>query len=102
MPGRRGKCGPCGASLLWAKMHSGAANPLNPQEIPLDQVEVKLGIIAYNPRTGGGRAVSAATIACVPAWAAAGATFHLSHWATCSERLAVRAAIGANRVKTDG
>ena len=78
-----GPCRACGAQMIWAKMGSGKLNPLDAAMV---EPEAKKGIIAFNPRTGAGCAVTLKNIEECGAWARKGASFHVSHFATCSER----------------
>jgi hypothetical protein len=78
-----GTCRACGAPMLWAQMPSGRLNPLDPD--PVD-AEVGKGVVAYNPNTGHALPVNNANIGDCPRWAARGASFHVSHFATCPER----------------
>lgn len=81
------ECRACPAMMRAAQMPSGSMNPLDLDEIPLDVVlEGAKGVVAYFD--GRGRSVTkAARAAGEPqAWAAKGATFHVSHFATCPER----------------
>lgn len=84
---RLDSCQSCAAPILWAQMDTGGRNPLNlePQDFGL-----KPGIVAFNPRTGGGHALHQADIdRGAPAqWARIGVTFHLSHFADCPNRAA--------------
>lgn len=84
-PGRSdhaGSCRACGAPMIWAKMPSGRANPLNADQVP---PEVGKGVIAFNPDTGHGMPVTFSVIDRCAAWAEAGITFHTSHWSSCPE-----------------
>lgn len=70
--------------MIWATMPSGRANPLNVEEV---KPEAGKGVVAYNPATGGGIPVIGANVpGDVERWAAAGATYHASHFATCPRR----------------
>lgn len=79
-PGRLDTC-TCGENMLWVELDTGSRNPLN--LAPLDRL--KPGVIAYNPATGRGHALTQAEIdAGKPReWAARGITFHLTHFAVC-------------------
>jgi hypothetical protein len=95
----KGKCRACPAEMIWAqmvevenhepKLTSGGKPVLNPLDVdPLDPATVTAltHAVAYNPHNAHGIMVTEANIALVPGWAEAGATFHLSHFATCPER----------------
>lgn len=83
MTGHDGICRACGAPMLWARMPSGRLNPLNVAEV---EPEVGKGVTAFNPDTGNGVPVTFAVIGSCPGWAAAGVTFHTSHFSDCPER----------------
>jgi hypothetical protein len=73
-------CGACKAPIQWAKMGSGKMNPLDVEQVP---AEAKKGVIAFNPRTGAGSSVTVKNLADCAMWREKGATFHISHFATC-------------------
>jgi len=68
-------------------MQSGSMNPLDLDEIPLEQVlRDHRGIIAYNPQNGHGLSITKERLGKVEDFALNGITFHLTHFATCPER----------------
>ena len=79
-----GVCRACKAPLQWCVMDpSGKRNPLNVDEV--DPVAVS-GAVAFNPRTGKGRSITAENLTEALGWAEHGATFHLSHFVDCPQR----------------
>lgn len=85
------KCRACPQMMRVAEMPSGALNPLDTGEIPLDVVLAGAkGVVAYSPKTGRGRSITKKLLAENPLnvveWSMKGATFHVSHFATCPER----------------
>jgi hypothetical protein len=85
---RKSYCRACPAEILWCTMPGGARNPLDVADTwpPL----VGKGIVAYNPATRNGMMVTAENIERAEAWAQKGVTFHVSHWATCPARKALK------------
>lgn len=71
-------CTSCGAPILWAWVGK-TRMPLDPEPVAFEQA----GLVAYNPRTGGGRMLVNAELAHVGEWKAGGVTVHRSHFATC-------------------
>lgn len=94
----RGACRACGAEMLWAVMVEPDGtlrvdergrerrNPLDAEPLNPATVTEATHAVALNPRNGHGTMVTGETIGQLASWAAAGATFHLSHFATCPER----------------
>lgn len=81
------QCRACPALMRAAEMPSGSMNPLDFDEIPLDVVlDGAKGVVAYFD--GRGRSVTKGALAAgePEAWALKGATFHVSHFASCPER----------------
>lgn len=81
------QCRACPAMMRAAEMPSGSMNPLDLDELPLDVVlDGAKGVVAYFD--GRGRSVTKAALAAGEPreWAERGATFHVSHFATCPER----------------
>lgn len=94
---RKGKCRACPAEMIWATMcepdgtvrrkgNKPILNPLDTDALDPADVTPATHAIAYNPGTGHAVAVTNDTIEQMPAWVAAGATLHLSHFATCPNR----------------
>lgn len=94
----RGACRACGAEMLWAVMVEPDGTPRvddrgQPKRNPLDAepvdpatVTAQTHAIALNPRNGHGTMVTGETLPQVETWTRAGATLHLSHFATCEAR----------------
>lgn len=82
------QCRACPAEVLWCEMaNTGKPNPLDTATIPIEEVLAgKRGVTAYNPNTRRGMSVTKTNVDQVVKWALAGATFHLSHFATCPAR----------------
>ena len=92
-------CRACPAEILWAIMPSGKRNPLDRETVPLEDVAVGKGIIAYNAKRRTGVSITGANVDQVPRWAALGVTFHISHWATCEARKAIRREVDENDLR---
>jgi hypothetical protein len=94
-PGELVKCRACPAVMRAALMPSGKMNPLDLEGVPLADVEAGAkGVFAYYPPNGHGLSLTKARVEeGKPAkYAAAGCTFHVSHFATCPERAKFRKA----------
>jgi hypothetical protein len=62
--------------------------PLDPEPVAFEQA----GLVAYNPRTGGGRMLVNAELPHLGEWKASGVTVHRSHFATCPNAASHRGA----------
>jgi len=73
-------CRSCGASLRWAWIGR-VRMPLDSEPVGFEAV----GLVAYNPATGGGKVLAGGDLARVGEWKGSGATLHRSHFATCPD-----------------
>lgn len=86
MSGRLDTCRSCAADIIWA-LNVKTANP-NPLDLaPLEDAEIGVGIVAFNPRNGNAHTLTAADVADragrLRDWAAKGVTYHRNHFMTC-------------------
>ena len=75
------RCRACRQPLLWTTLKAtGKRMPLNPEAIARPRV----GLVAYNSDTQGGRVLSSADVDRALEWATkAPITFHTAHFYTC-------------------
>lgn len=89
MSGRLDNCRSCAAHIIWVhNVKSGKPNPLD--LAPLEDADIGVGIVAFNPRNGNGHTLTAEDVADragrLQDWAAAGVTYHRNHFMTCPTR----------------
>jgi hypothetical protein len=76
-----GSCDGCGSIIYWCKLTTGGRMPLN------RGIErfAAIGMVAFNPTTGGGKVLAEADLPNVEKWQQGGVRLHVSHFATCPE-----------------
>lgn len=75
--------------MIWARMPSGKANPLNVAHTDPTRGNGMAAprVIAYNPETQGGMPVTGTNLQQMLRWEGEGrVTFHTSHFSDCPER----------------